>query len=196
MADYLEKTVSSTGLGRVSIRDSLSNDANSAEKKAPITSTVQVHEREAIMGRITGSDDMADILAEDADFIIEKMATMDAVEALKVVRDAMNYHGDDINFPVKTLRRMEALLKGVECYGLGEIIYDLDVRLEACLMKYHSPYPEVRSVCSPVDDPTLPVETFRVYFIGLSWVAQRSFRFWYILAENYGLAFFLPGEYL
>ncbi|KAK9318943.1 OPT oligopeptide transporter protein-domain-containing protein [Lipomyces orientalis] len=175
MADYLEKNVSSTGLGTVSIRDSLSNDAGSAEKKAAVTSTVQIHEREAIMGRIGGSDDMADILAEDADYIIEKMATMDAIEALEVLRDALNYHGDDINFPVKTLRRIEALLNGVEYYGLGEIMYDLDLRLEACLMKYHSPYPEVRSVCSPVDDPTLPVETFRAYVIGLAWVAVGSF---------------------
>ncbi|KAK9349574.1 hypothetical protein V1523DRAFT_191581 [Lipomyces doorenjongii] len=95
------------------MRDSLSNDASSAEKKTATTSTVQLHDRVAIIGRITGSDDMADILAEDGDFIIDK-ATMDAVEALEVLRDALNYHGDDINFPVKTLRRIEALLNGVD----------------------------------------------------------------------------------
>ncbi|KAK9243650.1 OPT oligopeptide transporter protein-domain-containing protein [Lipomyces tetrasporus] len=175
MADYLEKNASSTGLGAVSIRDSLSNEASTTEKKAAVVSTVFVHDPEAIKERIRSSEDMADIIAEDVDFIIEKMATMDTVEALEVLRDAMNYHGDDINFPAKTLRKIEALLRGIEHYGLGEIMYDLDLRFEACLIKYHSPYPEVRSVCSPVDDPTIPAETFRVYLIGLVWVCVGSF---------------------
>ncbi|KAK9364396.1 OPT oligopeptide transporter protein-domain-containing protein [Lipomyces kononenkoae] len=176
MADYLEKTVSTSGLGTISIRDSDSNSASIPEKKAPVeVSIVQVHERDAIIDRIQFSDDMGDILTEDADFIVEKMMTMDAVEALEVLRDAMDYYGDDINFPEKTLHKIKLLLEGEDCYGLGEIIYDLDLRLEACLIKYHSPYPEVRSVCSPIDDPTIPVETFRAYLNGLFWVAVGAF---------------------
>ncbi|KAK9243046.1 OPT oligopeptide transporter protein-domain-containing protein [Lipomyces tetrasporus] len=176
MADYLEKNASSIGLGKVSVRDSLSNDASSTEKKSPIeVSTIQVHERDAILDRIRSSGDMADILTEDADFIIDKMVTMDAVEAVVVLKDAMEYYHDDINFPEKSLRKIEALLRGEEYYGLGENLYDLDLRLEACLIKYHSPYPEVRSVCSPIDDPTIPVETFRAYLIGLIWVVVGSF---------------------
>ncbi|KAK9482682.1 OPT oligopeptide transporter protein-domain-containing protein [Lipomyces starkeyi] len=176
MADYVEKVVNSSGLGEVSIRDSSSNNDSVAEKKAPIeVSTIQLHERDAILDRIRSSDDMGDIIAEDVDFIFEKMMTMDAIEAIEVLTDALEYYGDDINFAEKTLQKIRALLEGEDPYGLGENIYDLDLRLEACLIKYHSPYPEVRSVCSPVDDPTIPVETFRAYFVGLFWVAVGAF---------------------
>ncbi|KAI5957027.1 OPT2, partial [Candida theae] len=54
--------------------------------------------------------------------------------------------------------------------GKPEIVdWDLQVRLEAVLIAYWSPYPEVRAVTRPFDDPTLPVETFRVYLIGIIW---------------------------
>ena len=47
--------------------------------------------------------------------------------------------------------------------------WGLQVRLEAVLVAYWSPYPEVRAVTFPYDDPTIPVETFRVYLIGIIW---------------------------
>ncbi|KAK9427187.1 hypothetical protein V1505DRAFT_405158 [Lipomyces doorenjongii] len=118
---------------------------------------------------------MADTITEDADFIIEKMATMDTVEAIEVLKHAMDYHGDDINFPQKALRKIKAILQGEKSYCLGELCYDMDLRLEARLIKYHSPYPEVRSVCSPMDDATIPVEMFRVCLIGIVWVCIGSF---------------------
>ncbi|CAK9436526.1 uncharacterized protein LODBEIA_P10840 [Lodderomyces beijingensis] len=49
--------------------------------------------------------------------------------------------------------------------------WSLQVRLEAVLIAYWSPYPEVRSITDPFDDPTIPVETIRVYVIGLVWTA-------------------------
>ncbi|KAI5960218.1 hypothetical protein CANMA_004060, partial [Candida margitis] len=56
--------------------------------------------------------------------------------------------------------------------GKPEVVdWDLQVRLEAVLVAYWSPYPEVRSVTLPFDDPTIPVETFRVYLIGIIWTA-------------------------
>lgn len=53
--------------------------------------------------------------------------------------------------------------------------WELQTRIEATLIAYHSPYPEVRSVSEPYDDPTLPVETPRAYFVGLVWVAIGVF---------------------
>ena len=41
--------------------------------------------------------------------------------------------------------------------------WSLQVRLEAALIAYWSPYTEVRSVTDPFDDPSIPVETVRVY---------------------------------
>ncbi|EMG48591.1 hypothetical protein G210_0806 [Candida maltosa Xu316] len=49
--------------------------------------------------------------------------------------------------------------------------WDLQTRLEAVLIAYWSPYPEVRAVTFPYDDPNVPVETVRVYIIGIIWTA-------------------------
>ena len=46
---------------------------------------------------------------------------------------------------------------------------NLQVRLEAVLVAYWSPYPQVRAVTDPYDDPTIPVETLRVYIIAFIW---------------------------
>ncbi|KAL6454626.1 OPT2 Oligopeptide transporter 2 [Candida maltosa Xu316] len=54
--------------------------------------------------------------------------------------------------------------------GYHDIVdWDLQVRLEAVIISYWSPYPEVRAITYPFDDPTIPVETFRVYLIGIMW---------------------------
>ncbi|KAI5950838.1 OPT2 [Candida jiufengensis] len=56
--------------------------------------------------------------------------------------------------------------------GQVEIVdWALQVKLEAVLLAYWSPYPEVRAVTFPFDDPTIPVETIRVYIIGIVWTA-------------------------
>ncbi|KAK6464731.1 OPT oligopeptide transporter protein-domain-containing protein [Scheffersomyces coipomensis] len=52
---------------------------------------------------------------------------------------------------------------------------DLQTRLEAALIAYHSPYPEVRSVTDPYDDPSIPVETVRVYIAGIIWTCAGAF---------------------
>ena len=49
------------------------------------------------------------------------------------------------------------------------IDWSLQIRLEAALIHYHSPYPEIRAITDPFDDPNTPVETFRAYFIALFW---------------------------
>ena len=51
------------------------------------------------------------------------------------------------------------------------IDFELDVRLESVLITYWSPYSEVRVVTYPFDDSSIPVETLRVYIIGILWTA-------------------------
>lgn len=52
---------------------------------------------------------------------------------------------------------------------------ELQLRLEASIIAYWSPYPEVRSVTDPYDDPSIPCETFRVYLVGLIWTILGTF---------------------
>ena len=48
------------------------------------------------------------------------------------------------------------------------------LKVEAGLIAYHSPYATVRSVTEPYDDPTVPCETIRVYVVGIIWTAVGS----------------------
>ena len=57
---------------------------------------------------------------------------------------------------------------GADYYNIVD--WDLQVRLEAVIVAYWSPYPQVRAVTDPFDDPTLPVETIRVYVISIIWM--------------------------
>ncbi|PSK37700.1 OPT family small oligopeptide transporter [Candidozyma pseudohaemuli] len=52
---------------------------------------------------------------------------------------------------------------------------DLQLKTEAALVAYWSPYPEVRAVTDPFDDPSIPCETFRAYLVGIIWVVLGTF---------------------
>jgi hypothetical protein len=68
--------------------------------------------------------------------------------------------------------RMRRLLEGPKAYGE---FYDRDLRIDAVMMRYSSPYPGVRAVADPVDDQTVPIETIRAYFLGISWAVIGTF---------------------
>ena len=50
---------------------------------------------------------------------------------------------------------------------------DAEIALEEELIE-NSPYPEVQAAVQPFDDPTLPVNTFRAWFLGLLFVTVGS----------------------
>ncbi|GMG55745.1 unnamed protein product [Ambrosiozyma monospora] len=64
---------------------------------------------------------------------------------------------------------MQDLLKGPEAVGLSHAEYEYEVKVLSGVCKFFSPYPEVRSVTKPYDDPSIPVETIRAYFLGFMW---------------------------
>ncbi|GEQ68735.1 hypothetical protein JCM33374_g2403 [Metschnikowia sp. JCM 33374] len=53
--------------------------------------------------------------------------------------------------------------------------WELQVRTEAGIIEFHSPYADVRGVTDPYDDADLPCETIRVYIVGIIWTAIGSF---------------------
>ncbi|KAK9244374.1 OPT oligopeptide transporter protein-domain-containing protein [Lipomyces tetrasporus] len=96
---------------------------------------------------------LADNHPGDIEFLMEKMKTISAEDAFKVLADAMDYHKEDMD----------------------QASYDLRLRFQATLIHFHSPYPEVRAVVRPTDDTSMPCETFRAYLIGGFWVCCASF---------------------
>jgi hypothetical protein len=67
---------------------------------------------------------------------------------------------------------MKRLLEGPKLYG---DFYDRDLRIDATMMRYSSPYPGVRAVAEPLDNSDVPVETIRAYFLGIGWAVIGTF---------------------
>ncbi|OBA21035.1 OPT-domain-containing protein [Metschnikowia bicuspidata var. bicuspidata NRRL YB-4993] len=135
-------------------------------------------------------------------YMMAKVDMLDLLEAINILRDALVEHSGDVNFPTEDFKLIEELLatmpaeteglkalnEGVGAFSKGysddpkmaetppenSTFWAARVKLEAALIAFHSPYPEVRAVVDPYDDPLLPVETLRVYVISLFWTLVGS----------------------
>lgn len=149
-----------------SIEKSVSSDqANELSSKGSgIIDTDAVHDIKVAFG--ADPDGTKD---PDSEYLFDKFSNMTVDEAIQILNDALDYHDDDVNFPNDVRVKIEKIVQGQEAYGKGEEQYDRDARVEATLIHYHSPYPEVRAVTFPTDDPEDSAETFRAYFWGILW---------------------------
>lgn len=123
----------------------------------------------AMMGR-RNIDDL-DTTDNEMEYIIQAIFNLSEDQAVQIIKDTLEEHIDDPNFPSYQRRNLEDLLENKNHYNhqsLDDRSYYL--KMEAALIHYHSPYPEVRSIADPVDDPNLPVETVRAYVLGILWV--------------------------
>ena len=71
--------------------------------------------------------------------------------------------------------RIRVLVQGAKASDMDHDDWLLELKVEAAIIHFHSPYPEVRSATLPYDDPSEPVETIRVYLIGLALTAGSAF---------------------
>ncbi|CAI5759300.1 unnamed protein product [Candida verbasci] len=130
-------------------------------------------------------------ISKEAEFMINKINELPISEAIEIIRNALVEHKGDVNFLSEDYHLLERLISQIseseepkqevsetksfknKTY-LNIVDWNLQIRLEAALIHYHSPYPEVRAITDPFDDPTIPVETFRCYFIGFFWTFVGS----------------------
>ncbi|EON96539.1 putative oligopeptide transporter protein [Phaeoacremonium minimum UCRPA7] len=126
------------------------------------------------------SHEMLEILAPngEGDYILDKINNMSEEDALAIVQEGLEFHSDDWNFPDEMRQRMRALLQGHKLYG---DFYDRDLRIDATMLRYSSPYPGVRAVADPTERIDLPVETVRAYFLGIGWAVIGTCDHVYIL---------------
>ncbi|PNY21070.1 Oligopeptide transporter 2 [Tolypocladium capitatum] len=108
----------------------------------------------------------------EGEYILDKINSTSEEEALAIIQESLEFHRDDWNFPSDMRDRMEKLLQGPKAYG-G--FYERDLRVDAVMMKWSSPYPGVRAVASPMDEPQVPTETIRAYFLGIGWAIIGTF---------------------
>jgi hypothetical protein len=108
----------------------------------------------------------------EMDYLLEKINEMTTEEAVDIVAESLEFHNDDWNFPSDLRARMKRLLEEPKAYGE---FYERDIKLDAVIMKWSSPYPGVRAVCDPRDHGAVPVETIRAYFLGFLWACIGTF---------------------
>lgn len=116
-----------------------------------------------------GGDPSGENEDESANYLYEKYESMTVDEGLEILRTAIEYHDDDVNFPQNVMTKIKIIVQGPDAYGKSIESFDSDLKVEATLIHYHSPYPEVRAVTDPIDHPDEPIETFRAYFWGIIW---------------------------
>lgn len=109
----------------------------------------------------------------EAEYIRDKINNMSEEEALAIIQESLDFHSDDWNFPADMRERMQKELLGLK--GYGSEFWDRDLRIDAVMMKYSSPYPGVRAVASPIDEADVPTETIRAYFLGIGWAVIGTF---------------------
>ncbi|KAJ8103724.1 OPT oligopeptide transporter protein-domain-containing protein [Lipomyces tetrasporus] len=168
--DYSEKVDEKKAAAIVDVQASESLSDGISE-----TGRAKIIERIKVMNKVNHSTDIDPLADSGSAFIYEKVMDITMEEALGILRKAHSEHYDDVNFPNETLFKIESILDGPESYGQDIDTYELDAKLEAAVIQFHSPYPEVRAVTDPFDDPSIPVETIRAYILGAIWVAIGSF---------------------
>lgn len=118
---------------------------------------------------IFGSDPDGQSTDINAEWLYEKFTEMTLDEALSILNKAIEYHDDDVNFPLDTMDRLKLIVQGPEALEVDADTFETEAKTEATLIHFHSPYPEVRAVTDPFDDPDQLAETFRAYFWGILW---------------------------
>ncbi|CUM66566.1 uncharacterized protein PRCAT00004235001 [Priceomyces carsonii] len=89
--------------------------------------------------------------------------------------DEKNGGLNEKSFEVNSNEKSENIEANADDYFKDIFDWSLQVRTEAVLMAYWSPYPEVRAATDPYDDPNEHCETVRAYIAGLIWVGISSF---------------------
>jgi len=90
----------------------------------------------------------------------------------------LRQHSTDPNFNPAALALARAFLEDTTLRETSPAEYEKvyqEMRVEAALIIYNSPYAEVRAVVDNHDDPTIPASTVRAWIIGLVFVAAGAF---------------------
>lgn len=145
------------------------------EKGLPTDATAEQRADLALrMGKQLNLEGGLDVPEGDVEFLLDVIGNMSYQESVEILEQALKDHEADPNFPVHTLDTIRNLLDPNPEHPMDEDARIYNMKIEAALIRHHAPYPEVRAVTDPVDDPDMPVETFRAYLLGAIWIIIGS----------------------
>lgn len=125
------------------------------------------------------------MLDSDYDEEVAAVASQMTEEELQsMIEMIVEEHGQDPNFPAAVIEKATRYLRDstLKADPTEYAKVHEELRLQAALMYTNSAYPEVRAVVDNHDDPSMPVATFRAWFIGMIFVAIEAFinQFFYL----------------
>ncbi|TKA28232.1 hypothetical protein B0A50_04204 [Salinomyces thailandicus] len=133
-------------------------------------SVAEVHDLAEKLG------DRVDGLApeRDIEFVMDKVGSLSVEECLAILADLLEEHKYDYNFATVQRNKIESLLLGPqENQNIDE--WELELKTETAINKFYSPYPEVRAITTPDDDPNMLCETIRAHLLGYIWACVAQF---------------------
>jgi OPT family small oligopeptide transporter len=111
---------------------------------------------------------------DDVQLVMDKVSTLTVDECRVHIEQLLKDHEYDYNFSAAQRARLQALLAGPLEHERSED-WELQIKTETAVNKYYSPYPEVRAVTTPDDDPNILCETIRAHFLGYLWAVIGQF---------------------
>ncbi|KAJ5725985.1 uncharacterized protein N7483_007342 [Penicillium malachiteum] len=121
---------------------------------------------------VAGGDETAPI--EDIEYVMDKITTLSVEECKDIIKKLLKDHEYDYNFGTALREKLSRLLEGPS-EGQDAEEWELQLKTETALNHFYSPYPEVRAVSTPTDDPDIPCETIRAHLLGYMWAVIAQF---------------------
>ncbi|KAK9478474.1 OPT oligopeptide transporter protein-domain-containing protein [Lipomyces japonicus] len=105
----------------------------------------------------------------DFKLVQDKIQALSLQGAIEILSSAIEYHRDDCNFPVSTMDKIKFLVQQADKSQKLTANVEYELKVEAAIIKFYSPYPEVRSIIDISDNSDCECETIRVYILAIIW---------------------------
>ncbi|KAM4067127.1 OPT oligopeptide transporter protein [Hirsutella rhossiliensis] len=123
--------------------------------------------------KLGGRDhDMAPM--DDIEYVKDKIDSLTIEECKDIIEKLLKHHEYDYNFSAIQQEKLTALIEG-PLEGQSTKEWELELKTQAAVNKFYSPYPEVRAVSTPTDDVNTPCETIRAHLLGYTWAILAQF---------------------
>lgn len=141
------------------------------------TTTTTTHETD--LHRIHDAEPLSNTglleVKADVAYVADRIDTLSVDEAREILLTMLRDHEYDYNFSSALRAQITRLLAGPSEKDPSDADWSLEIRTTAALNRFYSPYPEVRAIATPEDDPSTPCETIRAHLLGLSWAIIGQF---------------------
>ncbi|KAM0262588.1 hypothetical protein ACHAQJ_001633 [Trichoderma viride] len=111
---------------------------------------------------------------DDIEYVMDKIETLSIDECKDIIKTLLKNHEYDYNFANSQRGKLAALIEGPSDEQSPEE-WELELKTEAAINKFYSPYPEVRAITTPTDDVNIPCETIRAHLLGYMWAVLAQF---------------------